>query len=374
MSARDHYEVLGVSRSATADEIKSAFKRLAAMHHPDRNPGDASATERFKEVASAYQVLGDAQRRSMYDRFGHRAEGVGSPFGAGGPFAGGVVDMSELNVDGILGDLLGVFGVGKGDRGDLKRELEVSFEEAAFGCEKELRYERIVACGDCTGTGAAKGSPPIRCNACEGRGRVRFQQGFFPIAVERTCSQCRGRGQVVQDPCRECRGSGLVTSESTLKINLPPGIDAGATKLVPNAGNRPRADKTPGDLEITVRVAPHPFFRRIGDDVSCAVPITFSQAALGGEVDVPTLDGRGKLRVPPGTQPGNVLRIKAKGIPKRGGVGGARGDQLVEVQVEVPSVLTDRQRELIELLAKELGEHPQPQQRTFLEKLKNLFG
>lgn len=372
--SRDHYEVLGLSRGATPDEVKSAFKRLAALHHPDRNPGDPSATDRFKEVAAAYQVLGDAQRRSMYDRFGHRAESVGSPFGAGGPFAGGVVDMSDLNVDGILGDLLGVFGVGKGDRGDIKRDLEVSFEEAAFGCEKELRYDRIVACGDCTGTGAAKGSPPITCAACEGRGRVRFQQGFFPIAVERTCSQCRGRGQVVRDPCRECRGSGLVTSESTLKINLPAGVEPGATKLVPGAGNRPRADKSPGDLELTIRVAAHPFFRRIGDDVACQVPITFAQAALGGEVDVPTLDGKGKLRVPPGTQPGHVLRVKAKGIPKRGVASGARGDQLVEVQVEVPSVLTEKQRELIEALAKELGENPQPQQRTFLEKLKNLFG
>ncbi len=369
---RDHYEVLGVGREASADEIKSAFRRLAQQHHPDKNPGDPRAAQRFKEINASYQVLSDPQRRAMYDRFGHSAESPGSPFGSGGPFAGGVVDISDLNFDGLLGDLLGVFGVGKGERGDIKRELEIDFEEAAFGCDKEMRYERVVACGDCRGTGSAPGSVPDSCPACQGRGRVRFQQGLLPIAVERTCSRCKGSGRLVTKPCTACRGSALVTSTNVLTVTIPPGVDAGATKLVSGAGNRPRADRAPGDLEITIKVRPHTFFRRAGDDVTCQVPITFAQAALGGEVEVPTLDGKGRVRVPPGTQPGSVLRIKGKGIPRRAGIG--RGDQRIEVGIEVPTKLTARQKELMEQLAKELGEDVQPQRKTFLDKLRDLFG
>src|SRR5579883_2369435 len=372
MPQRDHYEILGVRRSATPEEIKSAFKKLAAQYHPDRHPGDSSAHERFKEINLAYQVLSDQGRRTMYDRFGHRAEEPGSPFAAGGPFPGGFVDISDIAIDGILGDLLGVFGVGRGDKGDLKQELEISFEEAAFGCDKPMRYERVVACVGCRGSGAAQGTIPEPCSACNGRGRVRFQQGIFPIAVERTCSRCRGSGRTVRHACATCRGSGLVTTTDTLRVTIPAGIEHGATRLVGGAGNKPRADKPAGDLEITVTVRPHPFFRRVGDDVVCAVPLTFTQAALGGEVDVPTLDGRGKLRVPAGTQPGAVLRIKSKGIPHRAGMG--RGDQRVEVTVEVPTRLTLRQRELLEELAKELGEDVQPERKSFMGKLRDLFG
>lgn len=369
---RDHYEVLGVGRGATADEIKAAFRKLAAQHHPDRNPNDPGAHVRFKEINASYQVLSDPQRRAMYDRFGHRAEEPGSPFGNSGPFAGGVVDISDIAVDGILGDLLGVFGVGRGDRGELKKDLEISFEEAAFGCEKKMTYERVVTCTDCRGTASAPGHVPETCPACMGRGRVRFQQGILPIAVERTCSRCKGSGKLVTNPCATCKGTGLVRASNTLIVTIPPGVDTGQTRLVNGAGNRPRADRPPGDLEITIQVRPHPFFRRVGDDVACAVPVTFAQAALGGEVEVPTLDGKGKLRVPAGTQPGAVLRIKQKGIPRRAGVG--RGDQLVEVTIEVPTSLSARQRELLEQLAKELGEDVQPQRKTFMEKLKDLFG
>jgi molecular chaperone DnaJ len=371
MPSRDHYEVLGVRKDSTPEEIKSAFKKLAAQWHPDRNQDDPGAHERFKEINLAYQVLSDPDRRGMYDRFGHRAEEPGSPFGASGPFPGGFVDISDIAIDGILGDLLGVFGVGRGDKGDLKRDLEITFEEAAFGCEKSLRYERVVACTDCRGTGAAAGTSPEACGACNGRGRVRFQQGIFPIAVERTCSRCRGTGRTVKHACSGCRGSGLVSSSESLKVTLPGGVEAGATKLVSGAGNKPRPDKAPGDLEITIQVRPHPFFRREGDDVLCAVPVTFTHAALGGDVEVPTLDGKGKLRVPSGTQPGTVLRIKGKGIPHRGGLG--RGDQRVEVTIEVPTQLTSRQRELLEQLAKELGEDVQPQRKSFLGMLRDLF-
>jgi molecular chaperone DnaJ len=372
MAARDHYDVLGVRRDAPPEEIKSAFKRLASLNHPDRNQDDPAAHERFKEVALAYQVLSDPNRRGMYDRFGHRAEEPGSPFGSSGPFPGGFVDISDIAIDGILGDLLGVFGVGRGDKGDIKRELELTFEEAAFGCEKSLRYERVVACGDCTGTGAAAGTIPESCSACNGRGRVRFQQGLFPIAVERTCSKCRGTGRTVKTPCSGCRGSGLMSATESVKVTIPAGVDAGATKLVTGAGNKPRPDKAAGDLEITLQVRAHTFFRRDADDVLCTVPVTFTHAALGGEVEVPTLDGKGKLRVPGGTQPGTVLRIKGKGIPRRGGLG--RGDQRVEVTIEVPTQLTERQRVLLEELAKELGEDVQPQRKSFMGKLRDLFG
>jgi molecular chaperone DnaJ len=372
MAQRDHYEVLGVRREATPEEIKSAFKKLAAQYHPDKNQGDPSAGERFKEVALAYQVLSDEGRRSMYDRFGHRAEEPGSPFGAGGPFPGGFVDISDIAIDGILGDLLGVFGVGKGDKGDIKRDLEITFEEAAFGCEKPMRYDRVIACAECRGSGAAPGSAPESCGACNGRGRVRFQQGILPIAVERSCSRCKGTGRTVRNACSSCRGSGLTTTSETLRVTIPAGVEAAATKLVSGAGNRPRPDRAPGDLEVTIKVRPHPFFRRTGDDVMCTVPVTFTHAALGGEVEVPTLDGKGKLRVPSGTQPGTVLRIKGKGIPHRGGLG--RGDQRVEVAIEVPTMLTERQRQLLEELAKELGEDVQPQRKSFMDTLRDIFG
>ena len=371
MSERDHYEILGVSRGATPEEIKAAFRKLASHHHPDRNPDDPKAAVRFKEVNSAYQVLSDPQRRAMYDRFGHRAEESGSPFASGGPFAGGIVDFSDIAVDGILGDLLGVFGVGKGDKGHLRRELEVTFEESAFGATKSMRYARIIACSDCRGSGSAPGHSPDTCSACNGRGRVRFQQGLLPIAVERVCQRCKGRGTVVVHPCPTCKGSALITEENEIDVTVPAGVEHGATRVVNGAGNRPRADKPAGDLELEIKVAPHPFFKRLGDDVVCSVPLAFTQAALGAEVEVPTLDGKGRLRVPAGTQAGTTLRIKGKGMPKRGGIG--RGDQRVEVMVEVPTALTDRQRELLELLAKELGDEVQPQRKGFMDKLRDLF-
>jgi molecular chaperone DnaJ len=372
MPQRDHYEVLGVRRDATPEEIKSAFKKLAAHCHPDRNQEDPTAHDRFKELNLAYQVLSDQNRRSMYDRFGHRAEEPGSPFGGSGPFPGGIVDISDIAIDGILGDLLGVFGVGRGDKGNLKQQLELSFEEAAFGCEKPMRYERVVACADCRGSGAAAGTVAEPCSACSGRGRVRFQQGIFPISVERSCSRCRGTGRSVRHACPACRGSGLITATDTLRVTIPAGVEHGATRLLSGAGNKPRPEKPAGDLEVTIAVRAHPFFKRTGDDVVCTVPLTFTHAALGGEVDVPTLDGRGKLRVPAGTQPGAVLRIKGKGIPHKGGIG--RGDQRVEVTVEVPTRLTLRQKQLLEELARELGEDVLPQHKSFMGKLRDLFG
>ena len=352
MAARDHYDVLGVRRDAPPEEIKSAFKRLASLNHPDRNQDDPAAHERFKEVALAYQVLSDPNRRGMYDRFGHRAEAPGSPFGSSGPFPGGFVDISDIAIDGILGDLLGVFGVGRGDKGDIKRELELTFEEAAFGCEKSLRYDRVVSCADCTGTGAATGTTPESCSACNGRGRVRFQQGIFPIAVERTCSRCRGTGRTVKTPCAGCRGSGLMSASESVKVTIPAGVDAGATKLVTGAGNKPRTDKAAGDLEITLQVRAHTFFRRDADDVLCTVPVTFTHAALGGEVEVPTLDGKVTLKVPAGTSSGTVLRVRNRGVAAGSGRNAKKaGDLLVKVEVVVPTELTDEQKTALESLA-----------------------
>jgi molecular chaperone DnaJ len=371
-TSRDHYETLGVSKGCSPDEVKAAFRKLAIEYHPDRNPDNPQATVKFKEINAAYQVLSDPQRRAMYDRFGHRAEEPGSPFASGGPFQGGVVDFSEIAVDGVLGDLLGIFGVGKGDKGDLRRELEITFEEAAFGTTKTMKYDRINPCGDCKGSGSAPGSKPETCSACSGRGRVRFQQGILPIAVERVCQRCKGRGTTVTTPCTGCRGSGLVTNENTIEVTVPAGVEHGQTRVVSGAGNRTRSDKPAGDLELEIKVAAHPFFKRAGDDVVCTVPLTFTQVALGSEVEVPTLDGKGKLKVPSGTQPGSILRIKGKGMPRRAGIG--RGDQRVEVAVEIPTHLTEKQRQLMEELAKELGEEVTPIRKGFMDKLRDLFG
>jgi molecular chaperone DnaJ len=361
---RDPYEVLELNRSATDAEIKAAFRRLAARHHPDRNPGDSSAQARFSEINAAHQILSDPQKRAAYDRFGPAAF---NPGGAPG------VDFTDLGgIDGIFGDILGAFGIKTGDRGDLRKRIKISFDEAAKGCEKEIRYERSDLCDRCSGQGAEPGTQVSTCPACNGRGRVRFQQGLFPLAVERSCSRCRGTGQLAATPCSGCRGNGLVTRSRTVEVTIPAGIEAGSTRTVSGAGNRTRADRPPGELELIIDVLPHPFFRRVGDDVVCSVPVTFAQAALGGELEVPTLDGKVKLRVPPSTQPGTVLRVRGRGIAHRLRAG--RGDQLVEISVEIPTELSDKARQLIEQLGHELGEDVQPQHRTFVEKLKSLFG
>jgi molecular chaperone DnaJ len=364
---RDPYDVLGVERNASVDEVKSAFRRLAQRFHPDKNPGDDQAHQKFKEINAAYQILSDPDKRAHFDRFGDA--GLGGDGATGFDF----VDLGNLNMDGIFGDLLRGFGFRTGgDRGDLKKELVVSFEEAVFGTEKELTYERTEACKDCHGSGSEPGRPRETCPACMGRGRVRFQQGLLPMAIERTCSRCHGTGRLVIDPCRTCRGAGLLSVSRTITVTIPPGIEEGSSRTVGGGGNVSRPDGEAGDLELAVSVAPHPFFKRAGDDVVCSAPISFVQAALGGEVMVPTLEGKGKLKIPAGTQPGSVLRIKGKGIPRRSRSG--RGDQLVEVAVEVPTALTARQRELLEELGKELGDEVQPQQKTFVQKLKEFFG
>jgi molecular chaperone DnaJ len=363
---RDPYEVLGVDRNATEAEIRGAFRRLAAEHHPDRNPNDPDAQARFTEINGAYQILSDHQKRTLFDRFGSAAFGRGD--GAAGP---DFVDLGSFGLDGMLGDLLGAFGIRTGDRGDMRERVPVSFEESLLGCTKEISYFRIGRCERCDGSGGQPGSRVERCGACGGRGRVRFQQGMLPLAIERPCSACRGRGTIPTQACLECSGRGLVKAARSLEVTIPAGIEDGATRIIEGAGNRTRPDKAAGDLEILIQVQPHPFFKREGDDLVCTVPISFTMAALGGEMDVPGLTGRMKVRVPPSTQPGSVLRIKGKGAPHR--YRGGRGDQLVTVSVEVPTNLTERAQRLIEELGQELGEEVQPQQRTFVEKLKGFF-
>ena len=353
-----------MSRGASEAEIKTAFRRLAAIHHPDKNPNDPDASVRFKEANLAHQILSDQDKRAAFDRYGEAA------FRPGG--GGGGIDFSDMvGFDDLFGDLLGAFGIRTGDRGDIRKSLELSFEQAALGCEREVSYERLDTCEGCAGRGAEPGTRVERCTACNGRGKVRFQQALFPIAVERPCSRCRGSGQVAVTPCRVCSGKGLAKIERTLAVEIPAGIEDGATRTVPQAGNRTRVDKPPGNLELVIQVGSHPFFRRVGDDVVCKVPVSFAQAALGGEIDVPSLAGKLKLRVPEATQSGAVLRMRGKGFPYR--IRSGRGDQLVEVTVEVPSQLSPRARELIEELGHELGEDVQPQQRSFMEKLRGLF-
>lgn len=365
-SVRDPYAVLGVERGASEAEIKSAFRRLAVQHHPDKNPGDPEASARFKEINQAHQILSDPDKRAAWDRFGEAAFRPGGGGPAGAPF----VDLGGF--DGIFGDILDAFGIRGGDRGNVRVKLELTFEEAARGCEKTVSYEVVDPCDACKGSGAEPGTNVSTCMACNGRGRVRFQQAMFPIAVERTCSRCRGTGQLPSTPCKRCSGAGLAKKPKSAEVSIPAGVEAGSSRTLEGQGNAVGPGRPRGDLEILIEVQDHPFFERRGDDVLCSVPVSFVQAAIGGEIEVPTLDGKVKLRVPPSTQPGTVLRIRGKGIPHR--LRGGRGDQLVEVTVEVPTELSPKAAELLQELGKELGEDVQPKQKTFVEKLKDLFG
>jgi molecular chaperone DnaJ len=363
---RNPYDVLGVARNATADEIKTAFRRRAAQHHPDRNPDDDGAQDRFKEVNHAYQVLSDPQKRAAYDRWGPSAFGPG----AAGPPGSGFVDLS--NLDGLFGDILGAMGVKTGDRGAVKQRVRLTFEEAARGCEKSVTYTRSAACDRCEGKGAEPGTASHRCPACKGRGRTRAQHGLFPLPIERFCTRCHGTGRIAAKPCRKCHGRGVANQSHEERVTFPAGVSNGSTVKVAGAGSRPRHDRDTGALEVQVEVERHPFFKRVADDVVCSVPITFSQAALGAEVEVPTLDGKLKMKVPPGTQPGHTLRLRGKGITHR--VRPGCGDQLVEIQVEVPVKLSDSARELIERLGDELGDDGLPQRKSFMERVRSWFG
>ena len=370
---RDYYEVLGVAREASDEELKKAYRKLAIKFHPDKNPDDrAKAEERFKELNEAYSVLSDTERRAAYDRFGHAAFEQGGGFGgAGFEFTGSFED--------IIGDLFGdFFGTGRGRGGrrarrgaDLQYKLDVTFEEAAAGAEKTITIPRLSACADCGGRGAKKGTSPQSCPQCGGSGQIRFQQGFFSIA--KTCGHCNGQGSIIAHPCPTCSGSGAERRTHTLSLKVPPGVDTGSRLKLrgegePGSGNGGAA----GDLYVVIEVRPHPIFVRDADDVVCDVPVSITQAALGTEIEVPTLEGTAKVKVPAGTQSGHQFRLKGKGIRELGGY--RTGDQIVRIVVETPRKLTARQRELLEEFARLSGEEANPLSKSFFEKVKSMLG
>ena len=373
---RDYYEVLGVSKGASEDEIKKAYKKMARKYHPDLNPGDKSAEEKFKEVNEAYEVLSDADKRARYDQYGHA--GVDPNFGAGG-FGGGFdggFDFSDL------GDIFGSFfggGFGGGrrtnpnapQRGEsIRMAVTISFEEAAFGCEKEVTVERYEACDTCHGSGCAPGTSPEVCPDCHGTGtvQVRRQTPMGVFATSSPCPKCGGKGRIIHQPCKDCRGSGMMRKKKTIQASIPAGIDNGQTISIRGQGNAGKNGGPAGDLLVTITVRPHELFRREGTTVLCEAPITFTQAVLGAELEIPTIDGKVKYTLPEGTQSGTTFRLKGKGIPSINGRG--RGDQYVTVYIETPRNLNKEQKEALKKFAAAMGEDEASGQKPFFKKFK----
>ncbi len=369
---RDYYEVLNVSRSVNEQELKSAYRRLAVQHHPDKNQGAPEAEEKFKEAAEAYAVLSDPEQRQRYDRFGHA--GVSSAASA----AWGAPGFS--NIEDILGDLFGfgdVFGAGAragsrrsaAQRGaDLRYDLEITLEQAAVGMTAQLRIPKLETCETCKGSGAADGSKPETCRTCEGAGQVRFQQGFF--SVSRTCSACRGMGQVITSPCQSCRGAGRVEQEKSVEVKIPAGVETGSRLRLQREGESGAYGGPAGDLYVVIHVAEHEQFERQGNNLYASVPITFAQAALGAEVNVKTLKDGQSLKIPAGTQTGTVFRVRGQGMPVLGGRG--RGDLFVSVSVVTPTMLTREQRKLLEQLEK--VETKDLEDKNIADKVRDIFG
>ncbi len=373
MAKRDYYEVLGVHKNASDAEIKKAYRRLAMQHHPDKNLGDKGSEEKFKEVAEAYEVLSDAEKRARYDQFGHAAEGAGGfrteDFGGFGGFSGDAGD--------IFGDIFGDVFRGRGyrprgaERGsDLRYNLEITFDEAAFGTEAHIKIPRAQDCSACKGSGAKPGTSPTVCPTCGGTGQVRFQQGFF--SVSRTCSHCRGEGRIIKERCPDCGGEGRTKVYKTLSVKVPAGVETGSRLRLQGEGETGTRGGPAGDLYVVITVKEHPIFSRDGEDVLCEIPIFFTQAALGAEIDVPTIEGKVKMKIPQGTQSGTHFRLKNRGIARLGGYG--RGDQIVSVIVETPTKLTQRQKELLDEFAKISGHDVNPMSRSFFEKVRDLLG
>ena len=364
---RDYYEVLGVGRDADDQAIKTAYRKLAHQYHPDKNSGSKEAEEKFKEASEAYSVLSDPDKRARYDRFGHQNGQGFEDFGFG----------AGATINDIFGDIFGeMFGGGqRRQRGrtrgsDLRYHLEIGFEEAAFGTTARISIPRPRACEPCKGSGAKPGTAPRTCPTCGGTGEIRLAQGFFAIA--RTCHHCGGTGRVIVEKCTACGGGGAIREQATVEVKVPAGVDTGTRlKLSAEGEPPPVPGGLPGDLYVVLQVRDHPIFRREDTEVLCELPISFAQAALGAQLDVPTLDGPAKLKVPAGTQTGKVFRLKGKGIPAL--QGGGRGDQHVRVTVETPSHLTKEQRELLQRFAELSGEETNPQAKTFWEKVGDLI-
>jgi molecular chaperone DnaJ len=366
---RDYYEVLGVGRAATEQELKSAYRRLAHQHHPDKNQDNPHAEEKFKEAAEAYAVLSDPEQRSRYDRFGHA--GVSSAAWGAPGFSG---------IEDILGDLFGfgdVFGAGAraGSRrsgqqrgADLRYDLEISLEQAATGMTAQLRIPKLETCEKCNGEGTAPGTRPESCQTCGGAGQVRFQQGFF--SVSRTCGNCRGTGQVIKSPCEGCHGKGRVEREKQIEVKIPAGVETGSRLRLQREGESGAYGGAPGDLYVVIHVAEHELFERQGNNLYASVPVTFAQAALGAEINVRTLNGEDALKIPAGTQTGTVFRVRGQGMPVLGGRG--RGDLFVSVSVVTPTMLTREQRKLLEQLAQ--VETKDLEEKKLSDKVRDIFG
>jgi molecular chaperone DnaJ len=375
MSKRDYYEVLGASKNASEAELKKAYRRAAQKYHPDRNPDDKEALEKFKECKEAWEVLGDSQKRAAYDQFGHA--GVDPSMRGGyGPGAAGAGSFND-----IFGDVFGdIFGGGRGGRGgqrvyrgsDLRYNLELSLEDAVAGTEVKIRIPTQVTCTDCGGSGAKKGSQPKTCTTCGGHGQVRMQQGFF--SLQQTCPHCQGSGTVISDPCNTCHGKGRVQEHKTLSVKVPAGVDSGDRIRLAGEGEAGESGGPPGDLYVQIQVKEHPIFRRDENNLYCEVPISIVTAALGGELEVPTLNGRVNLKIPPETQTGKMFRMRGKGVkPVRGG---AVGDLICRVSVETPVNLTHKQKDLLKQLSSEMesgGSRHSPQATSWLDGVKKFF-
>jgi molecular chaperone DnaJ len=374
MSKRDYYEVLGVTRTCTEAELKVAFRKAAMQHHPDRNPGDAAAEVKFKEVNEAYQCLSDGQKRAAYDRFGHAAfengGGGGAGFGADG-FGASMSDIFEDLFGGMMGGRSRGGGNGRERGADLRYNLEITLEDAFNGKQAEIRVPTSIKCEPCEGSGAKAGSKPKQCATCGGQGRVRAQQGFF--AIERTCPACQGRGETIDNPCPTCSGSGRVMREKNLSVNIPTGVEDGTRIRLSGEGEAGARGGPPGDLYIFLSIKPHPFFQRDGADLYCRVPISMVQAALGGEFTVSTLGGgESRVKVPEGTQSGRQFKIRGKGMP----VLRSRdvGDLYIQSVVETPQNLTKRQRELLAEFEAESSSKTHPESTGFFGRMKDFFG
>ncbi|MEM6680964.1 MAG: molecular chaperone DnaJ [Pseudomonadota bacterium] len=377
MEKEDYYQLLGVGRDADEKTLKSAFRKLAMQYHPDRNPGDNVAEQKFKDIGEAYDVLKDPERRAAYDRYGHAAfeQGSGGPRGGGGFDAGAFSDI----FDDLFGDFMGRGGGGgrgrsSAQRGaDLRYDIEISLDEAYSGASKSIKITTAVTCKTCNGSGARAGSSPQTCATCGGMGKVRTNQGFF--MVERTCPTCQGTGQVIADPCLDCSGTGSVQQEKSLQVNIPKGVETGTRIRLSGEGQAGTRGGPPGDLYLFVTVAPHPVFERDRELILCQVPLPLTTAALGGEIEVPTIEGgRAKIKIPSGTQSGKQFRLRGKGMPTISG--GPLGDMIVRANVETPVNLTARQKELLEEFAdidREESGQSSPQSEGFFARVKELW-
>ena len=382
--AKDYYDTLGVSKGASETEIKKAYRKLAIKHHPDKNQGDKKAEDKFKELSQAYEVLSDQSKRQQYDQFGHAAF-TGAGRGAGGGGGGGFHDPFDIFSQVFSGGGGGgggsifeeLFGGGGNSRrrsgpmegADLRYDLEIDFEDAVYGADKKIKIPRMDTCKSCHGSGCSDGSGRETCSHCQGSGQVAMSQGFF--SVRQACPICKGEGEMIKNPCRKCHGEGRVRAEKTLKIHIPPGVDTGSRLRVAGEGEGGLRGGSPGDLYVVMHVRPHEVFQRDGLDVLCEIPIEFPTAALGGVVEVPTISGKTKMKIPPGTQNRTVLRLKGKGIPSLRG--GRRGDQHLRVFVEVPKNLNKEQKELLKKYSEVQNKSSHPIMDAFFKKAKNFI-